>query len=315
MNILVTGANGQLGKCIFDVRANDVLPQKGNNWFFAGHEDLDIGVKDLVFDYVNKNEIDVIINCAAYTDVEKAESHYNDAFSANAFGPIYMAEALKPRHGVLIHISTDYVYAPYDGWDGSPFNEDDYASMKLKMPLNMYGISKLSGEVGIMRNGGNYLIIRTSWLYSIYGKNFLKTVRNKCLNAKINENFEFVCDQIGSPTSAHNLAAFIYNFVNGLDKDYCEYSPFYSDIINYSDEGACSWYDFAREINDCLEKPTIIMPCFSDEYKTAAKRPAYSVMSKRKINRCDRYLPYVNTEHWKRGVRNVMKRLEVLEKK
>lgn len=313
MNILVTGADGQLGRCLKDVREHDKLAMKEGVWFFANRHDIDIADKDCVTRYIENHEIDIIINCAAYTDVEKSETDVN-AFRANSLGPLYLAQALKPRGGILIHISTDYVYRPFEGWNGAPFKEDDDCGTKGLLPLNSYGMSKLMGEMNVKDNKGNYLIIRTSWLYSAYGKNFLKTVREKLLNAGIDDTFRFVCDQVGTPTSAHNLASFIYSSVNKYSlrsTSILDLSMFESDVINYSDDGVCSWYDFAMEINDCLNKPNTIAPCYSHEYQTNVKRPAYSVMSKEKIKTDERYLPYVNTVHWKQGVRNVMKRLEI----
>ena len=309
MNILVTGASGQLGNCIHELCAQDGTHL--NHWFFVNRSQLDISDRDSVKKYINEIGVDIVVNCAAYTDVEGAEENYNTAFDANVIGPLNIAMALEDREGILIHISTDYVYAPFPGWDGSPFKENQCALHEDLSPLNFYGETKLRGEKEIISTNCRHLIIRTSWLYSEHGKNFVKTVRNLIKNSGIDDTFRFVCDQIGTPTSAHSLASFIYNFANALGIRNDLFQNFKSDVVNYSDNGACSWYDFAMEINDIMGMHATILPCYTWEYPTKAKRPHYSVMSKEKIKNDELYLPYVNTVHWKQGVRNVMKRLEI----
>ena len=313
MNILVTGANGQLGKCLFEICDRDSLKPNGVNFYFTGREDLDIGNHDAVEEYITENNIGIVINTAAYTNVDKAETDIVSAFKANAFGALFLAEAVRDTGGIMIQISTDYVYTPYPGWKGEPFKES-CIDVDKTTPSTVYGASKLCAENNIINSGCNYLIIRTSWLYSMYGKNFLKTVRNNILNTRLDDTFKFVCDQIGTPTSAHSLAAFIYNMVLGIALKYDpSYDTFESDIINYSDIGACSWYDFACVINECLDVHATILPCYSHEYHSKAVRPFYSVMSKEKLN-TDRYVPYNNTRHWLLNVKEVMKRIEDYEK-
>lgn len=309
MNILITGANGQLGQCLHDVYEQDLTHL--NNWFFVSREQLDIANRVDVEDYINKCKIDIVINCAAYTNVEAAEDKLDNAYSANVLGPQNLAYALKERNGILIHISTDYVYAPYNSWDGYPFKEDFDAFSMGVSPFNYYGVTKLSGEMAIKSTGCRNLIIRTSWLYSVYGKNFVKTVRDLIKKSSFDKELKFVCDQIGSPTSAHNLAAFIYNMAYGLGIRNDLFQNFTSDIINYSDDGACSWYDFAFQINQSLKKIRTIKPCYSSDYPTKAKRPGYSVMSKEKIKTEDRYIMYTNTRDWRACVDEVVRRLEL----
>lgn len=309
MNILVTGANGQLGKCLFDIVDKDELKPKEVRFFFADRNTLDISNHQAVNEYIFTNDIEIVINTAAYTDVDKAEGDIVGAFKTNAFGALFLAEAVRDNNGLLIQLSTDYVYKPNGGWDGSPFKENDVDFDKTK-PINAYGVSKLCAESNIVNSGCNYLIIRTSWLYSIYGRNFLKTIRSNIVNTRMDNTIRVVCDQIGTPTSAHGLAQFIYNVAVGYAVR--DYDAPVSDIINYSDEGACSWYDFACEINDCLNIHSTIVPCYSHEYGSRAKRPFYSVMSKEKLN-SDAYIAYNNTRHWKDNVADVIKQLDVID--
>ena len=315
MNILVTGANGQLGKCIHDMYERDMsfsrYSHTPNHWFFVDREQFDITDEESVKNYINSCDVNIVVNCAAYTNVEAAEDNFGDAYKANVTGPENIAKVLKEREGILVHISTDYVYAPFKEWDGSPFKEDEDAYRKGVSPFNTYGASKLTGEVAITETGCKHLIIRTSWLYSIYGKNFVKTVRDILKKSNIDDNFKFVCDQVGSPTSAHQLGAFIYDMVNSLGIRNDLYQAFTSDTINYSDDGVCSWYDFAFQINQSLMKIRKIKPCYSHEYPMKAKRPGYSVMSREKIKTSERYLPYVNTRDWRGCVDEVVRRLEL----
>ena len=302
MNILVTGANGQLGKCFFDVVDND--HHKKHNFFFTGREDLDIRKRDDIIEYIEKNNIDAVINFAAYTNVEQAEDDINGAFLANSFAPSLFAELMKDRGGIFIHISTDYVYHPYEGWDGSPFDEDcidfEYmhkTSISGSDKLCVYGSSKLAGESVINLVGGNYLIIRTSWLYSAYGNNFVTKVLKKIENARSGEKLKFVCDQVGTPTCAHSLATFIYSLINYDDIKF--YLP---NVLNYSDKGVCSWYDFAKAIHEhgIWNTYPVIEPCYSDEFVSKVKRPHYSVMSKRKLRTV--FEDFDNTRDWRENL-------------
>lgn len=309
-NVLVTGANGQLGSCL---RARCCFKEPfAHNWVFTGHKDLDITDLKSVREYVNDNDIDIVVNCAAYTNVEAAENRENlhDVYNANVFAPRNLASIMNERRGVLVHISTDYVYRPFQNWDGAPFMEDEDAFTKDVLPFNVYGDTKLSGEKAIKAIGCQHLIIRTSWLYSIYGRNFLTNVHKKIQDAEGYEMFPFVCDQVGSPTSAHALADFIYSVVSDWNvKDEAFGDTFSSDVINYSDDGVCSWYDFAKFINTQMTCVNHVVPCYSDEYITKAKRPPYSVMSKKKIKTDSRYAQHVNIRDWQENVKSTLTRL------
>ena len=269
MNILVTGANGQLGKCIRKVVERSDFK---NKYTFVGHEDLDITDKDAVMEYITDNEVDIVINCAANTNVDGCEDATPEKTAVNISAPSYLAKALKTRNGFLIHISTDFVYAPYLGWDGGPFKEEDAG----KTPqLNHYGATKYAGEYLVKNSGCDYVILRTSWLYSQYGNNFFTKIR-KLPDFTIQK---VVCDQVGTPTSAMDLATFIC-------LELCEKpekrEEVKGEVFNFSGVGACSKYDFATAILRDRKNVTV-SPCYSSEFKTPAERPKYSVMDLSKI--------------------------------
>lgn len=287
MSILVTGSDGQLGTCFRDL-CNDF---DGERIYFANRDELDITNREAVENYIYTKQIELVLNFAAYTNVEKAETDSDNAFKVNALGPLYLAESLAKRNGFLLHISSDYVYQPFDGWDGSPFHEGD-----TKMsPRNIYGLTKRCGEIAIENSGCRYMIIRTSWLYSRYKKNFLTTVCKKLTdNIGTGLSLPFVCDQVGSPTNANNLAWFIFNMME-------RFNLISNDIVNFSDNGVCSWYDFACEIRRALilanpnQVYPYIIPCSSSEFKSNVKRPYYSVMSKELVNK--HYLKSMSTAY------------------
>ena len=211
--------------------------------------------------------VDVIVNCAAYTDVNKAEGDAQAARMANALAPAVLAEAAKAAGAMLIHVSTDYVF---DGQTNVPYTED-----AARNPLGVYGRTKMEGEDAILKSGCRHLIFRTSWLYSNTGKNFFLTMAE--LTASKPE-LKVVVDQVGTPTYAYDLAYLITYIIeeNLLDRN---------GVYNYSDEGVCSWYDFASEINSQLGHTCRIVPCRSEEYPTPAERPHYSVLDKSKVKR------------------------------
>lgn len=300
MNILVTGAEGQLGSCF---RKTHETADISDNYYFVGHNDLDITNMENVRSVVKQYDIDVIINCAAYTNVDGCETDPETAFKVNSLGPMHLAYVMKEREGILVHISTDYVYTPYEGWKGEPFTEEEAKKCK---PENTYGATKRYGEIAIENSGCRYLIIRTSWLYSVYGKNFVKKVM-ELVKGDHDKVLRFVTDQIGTPTNAAMLAFFVCDLISSRKID-----GIMDTTLNFTANGVCSWYDFADFIRNevgtatkTLCKP--INPCYSEDFVTPAKRPQYSVMSKRKFfKEFPTFALYANT-HWQEEVRAVVK--------
>jgi dTDP-4-dehydrorhamnose reductase len=260
--ILVTGSNGQLGSEIRELTKNDGT----NVYFYTDVSELDITDKSAVNKFIENHQIDIVVNCAAYTQVDKAEEEEKTAFLINATAPGNLAEACKKYDATLFHISTDYVF---DGSNNVPYIETESTS-----PLGVYGRSKLEGEEFIQQSGCNYLIIRTSWLYSSFGNNFVKTIAR--LSSEKDE-LKVVFDQIGTPTYARDLATVIFAIIqNDQFKDR-------KGVYHYSNEGVCSWYDFAKAINDLFGNNCNIIPCHSDEFPAKVPRPHYSVLDKTNI--------------------------------
>ena len=267
MNILVTGANGQLGNEI-----QTVAKKSKDNYIFTdvcdGYKKLDITDLDAIRSEVKENDIKCIINCAAWTNVDKAETAGDIVETLNAKAPENLAVAMKEVGGLLVHISTDYVFGaePYN----TPCKEDQQGT-----PTGVYGLTKKHGEEKIIATGANHIIIRTAWLYSEYGKNFLKTMLN--LTASKPE-LKVVFDQCGTPTYAGDLAEAIFHIVeNRLYEGN-------SGIYHYSNEGVCSWYDFTKAIANLAGNTECnIQPCHSNEFPSPVTRPAYSVLDKTKI--------------------------------
>ena len=268
--VLVTGANGQLGnemRIIAKEREEkflftDVCEQDGVETLF-----LDITDIEAVRRIVKEQNIGVIVNCAAYTNVDGAETDPSLAEELNAAAPENLAKAMKEAGGLLVHISTDYVFGkePYN----IPCREDQQGT-----PTGVYGLTKLQGEQRVMATGCNYVIIRTAWLYSEFGKNFCRTMMN--LTASRQE-LKVVFDQAGTPTYAMDLAKAIITVISKFDGSQ-------TGIYHYSNEGVCSWYDFAKMIaqyNGTTECD--VQPCHSDEFPSTVKRPSYSVLDKTKI--------------------------------
>lgn len=265
MKIVVTGALGQLGQEIMklaagsehefvftDIRATDNVSL------------LDITDVDAVDAFVGK-DVDVIVNCAAYTDVNKAESDEESARQINAAAAGILASAAAKADALLIHVSTDYVF---DGTSTVPYREDC-----LPAPTGAYGRTKLEGERLVQESGCRYMIFRTAWLYSLSGRNFFLTMVNKTAELP---QMKVVFDQTGTPTYAGDLAYLISHIIeNGLlDR---------TGIYHYTDEGVCSWYDFAKEINSLVGHTCNVMPCRTEDYPTPARRPHYSVLDKAKV--------------------------------
>ena len=280
MNILVTGANGQLGNEMRIVAADSA-----DNYIFSdinrveGVETahLDITDFDAVQAFVSDNNINAIINCAAYTNVDAAETNESLAETLNAKAPENLARAIKAVGGLLIHISTDYVFGK-EAYN-TPCKEDQTGT-----PTGVYGLTKLHGEEAIKKTDCNYIIIRTSWLYSEFGKNFCKTMLN--LTATKPE-LKVVFDQVGTPTYALDLARAIAVIIEDYKKTHCSlltarYPK--TGIYHYSNEGVCSWYDFATMIAEYAGNTNCkIRPCHSNEFPSPVVRPSYSVLDKTKI--------------------------------
>ena len=269
MNILVTGANGQLGNEMRIVSKNS-----SDRYIFTDVEDLDILDKKAVMDCVKREKIDVIVNCAAYTNVDKAEDEPVFAEKLNATAVEYLAEACKDNDAMLIHISTDYVFGGNEG--NTPRTETEPAN-----PTGAYGRSKLHGEQAIEKVGCRHIIIRTAWLYSEFGNNFVKTMRK--LTAE-RDSLKVVFDQVGTPTYAFDLAKAIEAFIERL-KTANGQQPIANGIYHFSNEGVTSWYDFAKEICKLSGNKCDIQPCHSDEFPSKVKRPSYSVLDKTKIKK------------------------------
>ena len=266
MKILVIGAMGQLGHEIVKLSA-----ASGHEFIFAdvrgdGESVLSLNiteeqqVREIVTD-----DIDVIVNCAAYNEVDKAEDDDRPAQDLNVKAVGYLAKEAARAGAVLIHFSTDYVF---DGKANTPYTETDAPS-----PLSAYGKSKLQGEQAVLDSGCRYLIFRTSWLYSLTGRNFFKTIAGKCAESS---SIKVVIDQTGTPTNAYDLA---YLVLYIIDQNMLEHTGIY----HYSNEGTATWYDFAKEINDMLGYTCCVEPCRTGEFPTKAARPAYSVMDKKKV--------------------------------
>ncbi len=263
MNILVTGANGQLGNCM------RIAAQKSNdNYIFTDVAELDITNPEAVKKAVKDHDVNVIVNCAAYTNVDKAESDAEFAEILNAKAVRNLADAIKENDGTLIHISTDYVFGGSEG--NTPRTEDLPSN-----PTGVYGLTKLHGEQQIAESGVKSLIFRTAWLYSEYGKNFVKTMLNLTATKP---QLKVVFDQVGTPTYAQDLADAIFYIIENRKMDGNE------GIFHYSNEGVCSWFDFTKAIaNIAGNKDCEILPCHSDEFPSPVTRPSYSVLDKTKF--------------------------------
>ena len=289
MNILVTGANGQLGN---EMRI--VSKGSSDRYIFTDVDELDITCREAVSKCIKENDIRVIVNCAGYTNVEKAEDDEATAELINEKAVEYLAQACKDNDATLIHISTDYVFGGNDG--NTPRTEDEPAN-----PTGVYGKTKLHGEQAIQKVGCKHIIIRTAWLYSEFGNNFVKTMRK--LTAERN-TLKVVFDQVGTPTYALDLAKAIQQFIEELKTPNSKLqTP--NSIYNYSNEGVISWYDFAKEICELSGNVCNIQPCHSDEFPSKVKRPSYSVLDKTKIkSKLNITIPY-----WKESLKKCIKNL------
>ena len=267
MVVLVAGANGQLGQAIKSIAKNHPKTE----FVFCASADLDITSSENCKSIFNKFKPNYCINAAAYTAVDKAETEPEKAKLINVFGAKNLAEACKENNAILLHISTDFVF---DGTKKAPYNEFD-----LPNPNGIYGKTKLEGEKAIQGVFDNYFIIRTSWVYSEFGNNFMKTMLRL---ASERDQISVVNDQIGTPTHALDLAEALLKIIQSTDQNPLENN---FGIFNYSNEGQCSWYDFAKEIFRINNVSINLHPTSTSFYPTPAKRPAYSVLDKSKIKK------------------------------
>ena len=287
MRILVTGSNGQLGSEMVALQAQEAHHQ----WFNFDRDELDITDKNAVEQFVVNNKIDGIINCAAYTNVDKAEEDVALCYKVNRDAPQYLAQAIEKVGGFIIHISTDYVF---DGTNNIPYTEQDKPN-----PVTIYGKSKIEGEQYVCESCKQHIIIRTAWVYSSYGKNFVKTM------IKLGEekpNLGVIFDQVGSPTYARDLAKTIITIVN---------QGIIPGIYNFSNEGVVSWYDFTKNIHQLANITSCkVAPIHTADYPTLAQRPHFSVLDKTKIkNTYNIEIPY-----WRDSLEECIQLLEQQKK-
>lgn len=263
MNILVTGANGQLGSEMRIVARNS-----GDNYIFTDVAELDITNAEAVGRMVADNDVKAIINCAAYTNVDKAEDDCELAELLNAQAVKNLADAMCRNDGLLVHVSTDYVFGGTK--NNTPCREEEAAN-----PTGVYGLTKLHGEQAVIASGCHHIIIRTAWLYSEFGKNFLKTM---LALTSTKPQLKVVFDQVGTPTYAYDLAALVFDIVENRKYEGND------GVYHYSNEGVCSWYDFTKAIAEYADNTACdIQPCHSDEFPSKVVRPSYSVLDKTKI--------------------------------
>lgn len=267
MKILVAGADSQLAHCIKDITA-----KYPNEYIFMGRDSLDITDRSAVRDTLAAVRPDAVINCAAYTKVDKAEDEPDSAFAVNCNGVRNLSEACAATGALLVHISTDYLFG---GLGNIPYSENSAVD-----PLGIYGESKYQGELAVAGSGCDYVIIRTSWLYSVYGSNFLKTMLNLM---KTKETVKVVFDQVGTPTYAGDLAEMVLSVLSGgkLEK-LKDHNGRIRELFHFSNEGVCSWFDFATEIKKASGLDCSVVPCHSFEFPSKVTRPAYSVLDKSK---------------------------------
>lgn len=282
-SILVTGAKGQLGNEI-----RDLSEKYRYKFIFTDIDDLDITNASALSRFFENNKIDAVINCAAFTNVDKAENCRDEAMKLNCDAARELA-SITSKHGIsLIHISTDYVF---DGTSSMPYTENDAPN-----PLSVYGMTKLEGEKAVHENSDKALIIRTSWLYSFYGSNFVKTIMRHAAEKGI---LRVVYDQVGTPTYAHDFAKTILDMLPDCGN-------ISGEIYHYSNEGVASWYDFAKDIIDIAGIKCKIEPIETKDYPAAAERPHYSVLNKAKIKR------YFGMEinHWRDSLKKCLEKLK-----
>lgn len=284
MNILVTGANGQLGNEM-QVLARENLQ---HTYFFTDVQELDICDEQAVYAYVSEHKIDIIVNCAAYTAVDKAEDNVELCDKLNNIAPGYLARAAQANGAAMIQVSTDYVF---DGTAHIPYTEEEPTC-----PASVYGSTKLAGEQNVMDHCGKAMVIRTAWLYSIYGNNFVKTMIRL---GQERDSLGVIFDQIGTPTYANDLAQAIFAAINkGVVRG----------IYHFSDEGVCSWYDFTIAIHRLAGIASCkVKPLHTADYPAKAPRPHYSVLDKTKIK--DTF--GIEIPHWEESLKRCINQLRM----
>ena len=286
MKILVTGKNGQLGKSIHTIVTNN---EQTDEFVFVGREELDLSSTDSITSYFNHNNFDIIINCAAHTAVDKAEEEAVLANQINHLAVAQLAQIAKTQQAKLIHVSTDYVF---DGESDKPYTEADATN-----PINIYGKTKLAGEQALKEiMPTDAIIIRTSWVYSEYGNNFVKTMLRL---GKQRDELSVVGDQIGSPTYATDLANAILDTMQ--NKAFKEVGQ-ETQVYHYSNAGEISWYEFAKEIFELADIQCSVSPITTEQYPTPAKRPKNTLMNKDKIAETFS----VNIPDWKESLNTCM---------
>jgi dTDP-4-dehydrorhamnose reductase len=285
--ILITGANGQLGNELKVVSKN----YYGYDFIFTDIDTLNLTSPENTAEFIKKSRPDWIINCAAYNLVDKAESEPDTAMLINGTAVKNITDVIKGSECRFIHISSDYIY---DGKSNVPYNENSLAN-----PVSAYGRSKLAGEKFASLHQGS-MIIRTSWLYSSFGNNFVKTILK---HATEKESLRVVFDQTGTPTYAADLAGAIMNIISGVIRNQIALN---AGIYNYSNEGVCTWYDFAVEIIREAALTCQVNPVLTKDYHSVAQRPAYSVMDKSKIK--DNY--NLSIPHWRNSLKRCIKLLK-----
>ena len=283
MNILITGCRGQLG--------NELQLQEAehpsHHFFNTDVEELNICDQAAVDAYVDENQIDGIINCAAYTAVDKAESDKEKCTTLNTVAPAYLANAVEQRGGWIIQISTDYVF---NGKGYLPYKEEDTPS-----PDSVYGSTKLASELGVSKFCKNAMVVRTAWLYSTFGHNFVKTMIKLGMERK---EIDVVADQVGTPTYARDLASALLTIVEKGIKP---------GVYHYTNEGVASWYDFTKAIHRIYGiQGCNVKPLHTDEYPTPAKRPHYSILDKTKIKKTFG----IEIPHWEESLKDCIEMLE-----
>ena len=288
MNVLVTGSNGQLGSEIKELIQNSKLKIENYDFYFTTSKDLDITGYLKVREFIETHKIDVIINCAAYTAVDRAEEDRKSADLVNHIAVKNLAQIAKDKNIKLIHISTDYVF---DGKAHIPYKENDITN-----PNGIYGKTKLDGENAMINiNPLNSIIMRTSWVYSSFGANFVKTMLKL---GKERSELGVIFDQVGTPTYARDLAKAILEIIPNIKNEKVE-------IYNYSNEGVLSWYDFAKEIMRMAKLMCTINPIETKEYPTPAIRPHYSLLNKSKIKQTFN----ITIPYWKDSLDECLRKL------
>ena len=289
MNILITGSNGQLGS---EIRGLS-LSYKLDNFVFKDLPDLDICNFNLLQSFITKNNINAVINCAAYTAVDKAEEDAEIAEQVNSIGVSNLVNALTKVNGKLIHISTDYVF---DGDHFLPYKESDPVN-----PIGVYGSTKRAGELAVINSNIDSIVIRTSWLYSSYGNNFVKTMLRL---GNENENLRVIFDQVGTPTYARDLAKTCLEILTGVNSVKISKD---GNLYHYSNEGVASWYDFAISIMELGVENCKVKPIQTKDYPTLAKRPQYSVLNKSKIKTAFK----IEIPYWRDSLKDCIEKINI----